>query len=438
MTNMMQHFLDLDREYDMFPSGCAVLCAVSGGADSMCLLHLLVGLGAERGFTVTAAHLNHRHREEESNRDEDFVKAWCGENGVPCVTAALDVPALLAERGGCFEDVARDVRYNFLHRTAAERGCELLATAHNADDNAETLLLHLVRGTGLRGLAGIAPRRDNLVRPLLTTTRAEILVYLETHGVPHIEDSTNALPVHTRNRIRGEVMPLLRSLNPNLIEGMAATARWLRTDNDYLNAQALRACGAARWAEDNLVIKASVVAELPDAVAPRAARRLVEMMGDGKVNLSASHITAIVDLARGDDPSAVAMLPGGLLVQRVYSELLLTTQGDALPPFDPVALTAGKNSIPGTHWTVTLSAVWSGLTARPRQQGDEITLRARGTKTVKKLFIDEKVPRRFRERIPVVADENGVLAVAGFGVNMAHPNFEQTEISFENGKEDYL
>lgn len=435
---ILQHFLEMEREYDMLPARGAVLCATSGGADSMCLLHLLTVLGAERGFSVTAAHLNHRHRGAESDRDEEFVRDWCRQNGVPCIAERLDVPALVAASGRCFEDVARDVRYEFLRRVAAERSCDRLATAHNADDNAETLLLHLIRGSGLRGLTGIAPRRESLIRPLLTTSRTEILGYLAAEGVPHIEDSTNAENVHTRNRVRNEVMPLLRALNPNFIESTAVTTRWLRTDNDYLNAQALRACVEARWAEDNLVIRAKTVASLPDAVAPRAARRLVEMMGDGKVNLSAPHLTAIVDLCRGEDPSAVAMLPDGLLVQRVYEELLLTTQGPALPPLSPTPLSPGVNPIPGTPWTVTLSAAWPGLEARSRRQGDELTLRGRGTKTVKKLFIDEKVPRRVREQVPVVADGDGVLAVAGFGVNTTHPKFSFTEISFENGKEDYL
>ena len=211
----------------------------------------------------------------------------------------------------------------------------------------------------------------------------------------------------------------------------------LRTDNDYLNAQAAAACQNARWAEDDLVIEARYIAQLPAAIAPRAVRRLLEMMGDGSTNCSAAHLKAVVELARGDDPSAVVFLPGGRLAQRVYRELLLTTQSDPLPPFLPTPLALdGETEVEGTPWRVRCrpvrcpdeserkpgalylaqGALEGPLVLRPRQTGDAVTLPGRGgTKTLKKLFIDEKVPRRERERIPVLADGRGVAAVAGFG-----------------------
>ena len=169
------------------------------------------------------------------------------------------------------------------------------------------------------------------MRPLLTTSRAEIVAYLEANGVAHVEDSSNTDEGYARNRIRRQVVPVLRQLNPRLTESAAETMGYLRTDNDYLNAQAAAACQNARWAEDDLVIEARYIAQLPAAIAPRAVRRLLEMMGDGSTNCSAAHLKAVVELARGDDPSAVVFLPGGRLAQRVYRELLLTTQGRPLP-----------------------------------------------------------------------------------------------------------
>ena len=176
------------------------------------------------------------------------------------------------------------------------------------------------------------------MRPLLTTSRAEIVAYLEANGVAHVEDSSNTDEGYARNRIRRQVVPVLRQLNPRLTESAAETMGYLRTDNDYLNAQAAAACQNARWAEDDLVIEARYIAQLPAAIAPRAVRRLLEMMGDGSTNCSAAHLKAVVELARGDDPSAVVFLPGGRLAQRVYRELLLTTQSDPLPPFLPTPL----------------------------------------------------------------------------------------------------
>ena len=436
---MLEQVKALTTEYDMFPRGGKVLCAVSGGADSMCLLHLAWSMAEAGGFQVAAAHYHHGMRGEAADADAAFVEAFCKERDIPFVIERGDVYGQAERLGLGVEETGRRLRYEFLRRTAEELGCNRIATAHNADDNLETLLLHLVRGAGLHGLAGIPPRRGEIVRPLLTTSRSDIEAYLAGHGLTHVEDCTNADESYARNRIRRQVVPVLRQLNPRLTESAAETMGYLRSDNDYLNAQAAAACAHARWAEDDLVIEARYIAQLPAAIAPRAARRMLEMMGDGNTDCSAAHLKAIVDLAAGEDPSAVAFLPHGRLVQRVYKDLLFTTQSEPLPPFSPTPLNLDGETAPeGTSWRcrcwattcpaegepgvlyLAREAVEGELVLRPRQTGDEIALPRRGgTKTVKKLFIDEKVPRRDRERVPVLADGAGVLAVAGFGADQS-------------------
>ena len=446
----------LTTEYDMLPRGGKVLCALSGGADSICLLHLLHSLSADGDFQVYAAHYHHGMRGADADADAAFVEGFCRERNIPCVVERGDVYGEARRRGLGVEETGRLLRYEFLRRTAERLGCNRIATAHNADDNLETLLLHLVRGAGLHGLAGIPPRRGDIVRPLLTTPRAAIEAYLAEHGLGHVEDCTNSDDSYARNRIRHQVVPVLRQLNPRLTESAAETMGYLRADDDYLNAQAAAACRNARWAEDDLVIEARYIAQLPAAIAPRAVRRLLEMMGDGgAVNCSAAHLKAVVGLARGDDPSAVVHLPGGRLAQRVYKELLLTTQSPPLPPFLPTPLALdGETEVAGTPWRVRCrpvrcpdgsdrqpgalylarEALAPPLVLRPRQTGDEISLPRRGgTKSLKKLFIDEKVPRRERERIPVLADGRGVAAVAGFGPDQgrtAQPGQSAYEILF--------
>ena len=429
---MLEQVRALTREYDMLPPGGVVLCAVSGGADSMCMLHLLQNMAEAGGFQVVAAHFNHCLRGAESDRDEAFVRRQCGQWHIPLTVGSGDVAAQAARQGAGLEETARVMRYDFLRKAAEQAGACRIATAHNADDNAETLLLHLIRGTGLQGLTGIPPRRGEIVRPLLTVPRAEITAYLEQWGIECVEDSTNADESYTRNFLRRQVMPLLRACNPRLTEHMGQTIRYLRGDNDYLNAQAYQACQAARWAEDDLVIEAQVIAALPNAVAPRAVRRLLEMMGDGETGCSAAHLNAVVDLCRGDDPSAVVFLPHGRLAQRIYKELLLTTQTDP-GTFSPTVLNLNGETLaagwvitcrPATcpdtqprpdHFFLAAPLVGDGV-VRPRQVGDEIRLPHRpGHKRVKRLMIDAKVPRRERERIPVIADGSGILAVAGFG-----------------------
>ena len=436
---MLEQVKALTTEYDMFPRGGKVLCAVSGGADSMCLLHLAWSMAEAGGFQVAAAHYHHGMRGAAADADAAFVETFCKERNIPCVVERGDVYGQAQRLGLEVEETGRRLRYEFLRRTAEELGCNRIATAHNADDNLETLLLHLVRGAGLHGLAGIPPRRGEIVRPLLTTSRLDIEAYLAEHGLTHVEDCTNADESYARNRIRRQVVPVLRQLNPRLTESAAETMGYLRADNDYLNAQAAAACAHARWAGDDLVIEARYIAQLPAAIAPRAARRMLEMMGDGNADCSAAHLKAIVDLAAGEDPSAVAFLPHGRLVQRVYKDLLFTTQSEPLPPFSPTPLNLDGETAPeGTPWRcrcwattcpaegepgvlyLAREAVEGELVLRPRQTGDEIALPRRGgTKTVKKLFIDEKMPRRDRERVPVLADGAGVLAVAGFGAGQS-------------------
>lgn len=450
---MLETVKALTTEYDMLPRGETILCALSGGADSMCLLHLLTRLGQEEGFTVYAAHYNHHLRGEESERDAAFVAQWCEEHHIPCTIGVGDVADQAAQLGQGVEETARQMRYAFLRETAQALGCSRIATAHNADDNLETLLLHLTRGAGLHGLAGIPPRRGEIVRPLLTTSRAEIKDYLAQHGIAHVEDSTNTDEGYARNKLRSQVVPVLRQLNPRVIERSAETMAYLRADNDFLNAQAAMACSHARWAEDDLVIEARYIADLPTAIAPRAVRRLMELTGDGNTDCSAAHLKAVVELARGDDPSAVVFLPNGRLAQRVYQELLITTQeAPAALETTPLVL-EGETAPAGTGWRCSCHTVTCPLpeerregacylnpetaegipVLRQRKIGDELALPGRDTKTLKKLMIEHKIPRRDRERIPVLADEQGVLAVAGFGPNrvrMASPGQQAWEVVF--------
>ena len=225
-------------QYQMLPQGSTVLCAVSGGKDSMALLSVLQTLAPERNLMIHAAHFNHQLRGEESQRDEDFVSKWCADHNIPLTIGSGDVAQAAQEQGKGIEETARAMRYGFLTETAQEVGAEKIATAHNADDNAETVLLHLVRGTGLDGLGGIPPRRGALIRPLLGCTRAEIEAYLAAEGIPHVEDSSNADPTYARNRIRRDVMPVLRDLNPAFAATLAAALPHLRADRAYLDDKA--------------------------------------------------------------------------------------------------------------------------------------------------------------------------------------------------------
>ena len=217
----------MERWHMLPPSGGVMLVAVSGGRDSVCLLHYLAVM--PRDFTVAAAHLNHGQRPT-AGRDAAFVEELCRELDVPLTVERADVPALARERGVGLEEAGRMARYDFFRRTADRLGAQRIATAHHAADQAETVVLNLVRGTGMQGLAGIPPVRGRIVRPLLETSREEIETYLETHRLSHVEDETNRDTALRRNLLRREVMPRLAELHDGAAANICRTAELLRQE----------------------------------------------------------------------------------------------------------------------------------------------------------------------------------------------------------------
>lgn len=418
------------QENALFAPGQTVVCAVSGGADSVTMLHLLRSLQRELGVMVSAAHFNHRLRGAESDRDEAFVRKLCADWGVPLSVASGDAAARARETGESIEEAARNLRYAFF----ASLG-QSVATAHTADDNLETILLNFLRGTGLTGLGGIPPKRDFLVRPILCCTRQEVLAYLDAHRLPHVEDSTNAADDCVRNRLRHNVLPLLKAENPSLAETALRTAQLLRQDDAFLDTLAESALQAASTGTRTWMC--SVLAARPDAIRTRAVRKILQSIHIPK--LSHAHIEAVDQLLFTDDPSARTSLPNGWEAQREYGRLRLARTADA-DTFAPVPLMPGKTiripelglvirceftknfakNLPSTFTFACrcdMIEPTKGLLVRPRRTGDTIRLPG-GTKTLKKWFIDWKIPAARRGLVPVLADEAGVLAVYGLGQNL--------------------
>ena len=220
----------------LLPRSGVLLCAVSGGADSVYLLHKLRELAGETGYVLECAHFNHCLRGAESDRDEDFVRGLCEALGIRAHFGRGEVAAFAARMGLGEEDAARRLRYAFLEETADKIGAIAIATAHTADDNAETMLLNLARGAGLRGLCGIPERRGRIIRPMLGVTRREVEEYLAERGITHVEDSSNARDDYARNRIRHRAVPALLSVNPEFAQAAGRAAVLLRRDPELRRA----------------------------------------------------------------------------------------------------------------------------------------------------------------------------------------------------------
>ena len=312
----------LDRE---LPRGGRVLCAVSGGLDSMCLLHFLHTRG--EGLTVLAAHFNHQLRGGAADRDEAFVRDWCAGVDIPFVSGSGDVRELAEREGLSVEEAARTLRYAFLEETAAREGCAAILTAHHADDNAETMLLNLLRGTGIRGLAGIPEVRGNILRPFLRITRAELAEYAAAHNIPHVEDETNQLDDAARNVLRHRVLPVLRELNPRAVENMIRTAELALRDEEALTQAAEELLeqgggepGQSAW------LPVSACGGQPPAVLTRAVRMMLERTCGRRKDLTAAHTEAVLELLRSLPGKAVS-LPYGLTARREAEVLRICCTG---------------------------------------------------------------------------------------------------------------
>ena len=408
-----------------------LLCALSGGADSVCLMHLLRRLSGELGFRLEAAHYHHGIRGAEADRDAGFAAALCRDLSVPLHQGRGDVPAYAAARGMGLEEAARELRYAFLGETARSLGRCRIATAHQAEDNAETLLLNLCRGAGLRGICGIPPVREGIIRPLLPVTREEILAYLAEHGLPHVEDSTNALEEGDRNLLRHRVLPVLRELNPEFPRAALAASQLLRQDEEYLCSLAEACLESAP--EGEVRFSCGRLLSAPEPVSSRALRLGAERLG---IRLEQKHVAALLELAAGTGGLARLDLPGGLRASREFDLLRMGRGGELPEPYDILLEPGVWHTIPAMGQRVCRvsagdaanvyekfqifrfknSNICGSIHVRSRKIGDTLRIAGRNCeKTLKKWMIEERIPTLERDSWPVFADDLGVVAVPGLG-----------------------
>lgn len=410
------------------PPGSTVVCAVSGGADSVALLHWLWSNQQTLGITVTAAHYNHCLRGEASDGDEAFVCGLCASWHIPLAVGRGDVAGYSRQSGTSIEEAARQLRYEFL---LAQPG--YIALAHHADDQVETVLLNLLRGTGLKGLCAMEARCGRLVRPLLAVTRQEIEAYLQEHGLPHREDATNTEDDALRNRLRHHVIPLLRQENPNLAGTIGRMTALLHQDEAYLAARTDQLLDAARREHGYDCL---TLAGAEEVLRRRALRRLLEIPKPTQAHVDAAE--ALLGSCQG---SAEIALPGGYLLRRQYGILSLERAGQP-EHFAPVTLHPGESALlpeAGIQVFADFPEILEksadclstfalkcdmmeehpALTIRPRQTGDALR-RSGGQKSIKKWMIDAKLPAHRRGLIPVVSWNGTVLAVYGLGADCLH------------------
>lgn len=413
---MLNKLTSFSREYTMITPGDHIICAVSGGADSMALLWSMYLLKDSLGIRLSAAHFNHHLRGEESDADEVFVREFCDRFEIELYLGGAQVKP--GQKG--LEAAAREARYAFFATLPGK-----IATAHTADDNAETVLLHLVRGTGLKGLGGIAPVRGNIIRPMLTVTRQEVLRFLQEYHIGCRQDSSNDSDQFLRNRLRHQVMPLLKEENPRLAVNLSSMARSLRQDEQLLTDLA----GEGEFPD------VSALRQMHLALRGRVLERFLKE--NGVREPEREHILLLEQLVFSVNPSAKARFPGNVTVTRCYDRLAVAEEAAA--PEAVQIRCPGTTELtqwglrvvctraePGENGRHCFSASPEGtVVIRSRLPGDTIRLSC-GTKKLKKLFIDQKIPASQRSRVAVLADDMGVLGIPGIGVNLDRQGTEFT------------
>jgi tRNA(Ile)-lysidine synthase len=449
----------------------SVVVGVSGGPDSVALLHLICSLSGTPGWTLRphVAHLNHRLRGAESEADASFVADLARSLKLPFTVDSVDV-AMEAEAGGVsVEQAGRDARLAFMERVCLTTGSAAVALGHHGDDNAETVLHRIVRGTGFRGLVGIRPVRPlregshvRLVRPLLPFRRAELEAYLRDRSIAYRQDETNTSDAYTRNRIRNEVLPLLRQrLNPQVDDALIRLAEQAQGLDDFLTETAQRMLESIIISQDGsqVVLHSEGLARKARLVQTQVIREALLRLGVGEADLTYGHLNAVADLAAGQEGSRGIHLPGGVRASRRYARLVLerinegspkadTGAGDAAQPetrisvegitpapgfkleFTADILTADERAISEhlraqarrdrisfEEW-MDADRVAAPLTARSRRPGDRfLPLGMTSQKKLSDFFIDEKIEAGQRDRTVVLWDQLGPVWVVPFRID---------------------
>ncbi len=436
MRDISDKFKAAVTAYRMLSEGDIVVAAISGGADSMVMLHLLNGLRKDLAIEVIVAHLNHNLRGRESLRDLDFVKAAAERLGLRFAGLTLRKGALKAGRIS-LQEAAREKRQRFLLSVAKKYGAKSIALGHTANDQAETMLMRLVKGSSLSGLKGIIPKRAAFIRPLIEVTRAEIEAFAKKNKIKYVVDSSNLTTKYLRNDVRLKLVPYLkRRYNPNIIETLSRTAAVLREEDGFIGSEADKAYSRAILSREEGVVALSreVLLKLHKAV---LARVLLKAAGSLVANpeVYGSHFRSFSDIIKGKDPSASLKLPGRLRVIREYGKVIVTIGKEAAKkPFKEVMLKApGVTRINNGHFNAEVieavpeqiekgesvayfdaAVLGLPLLVRPFMAGDRIApFGMKGHKKVKEIFIDKKIPLRERGSIPLVTSGKEVLWIPG-------------------------
>ena len=440
------------EKYHMLEQGDKVIAGVSGGADSVCLLFMLMELSREMHLQITVIHVHHGLRGESADADAAYVQKLCRELHISCRVVYEDVHRYAHERGLTVEEAGRVVRRNAFEAALYELGADKIALAHHRDDNAETLLWNLCRGTGLKGMGAIAPVRGIWIRPLLCLSRKEIESYLEKREVSYCTDESNFENTYTRNKIRNQVIPFLESnINERASEHMAAAAEQMQLLSQYISAEVekYRKICTKNTENGRLILVKETYEKVPETLKPYVVHEVLCEASGHRKDIEAVHIRLLHELFKKQTGRSI-QLPYGITAYRCYEGIEFASETEeqeieegkvhfrVFPCTDEIR--EAFPQIPYTKW-FDYDIIKNTVKIRHRQPGDYITIDASGrTQKLKQYFINEKIPREERDRIWLAADGSHIMWIIGYRQNQIYQITDKTkrilEMEFDGGKRD--
>ena len=455
---MKDKVLRFIEQKNLIQKNDSILVALSGGPDSVCLLHILLELRDKLGINIAAAHVNHMLRGADADADEGFVQKLCNENNIKCYIKRVDINIIKQEEGLSHELAGRRERYKFFEEICKEGGYNKVAIAHNLNDNVETVFMRVIRGTGLDGLVGIRSKRDNIIRPIMCLSRKEIEDYIEKRSLEACLDKSNLEKEYNRNKVRLDLIPYIsQNFNSDLIKSVNRMTDLLDIDNDYIEEQAQNIFNKYVTIDKKKVRIDLNLTKQHRAIFNRVIRKALMLSANTTTDFENKHINDIYDLFFSDTGKKLNM-PNSIIVEKVYGDIIIYKISDKSKEVNKSI--DGKNSLElndinnkiinygdyiikfnkilkknyreiSNNDLIKLfdyDNIKEGVEIRVRQDGDKFKpLGMKGTKKLKDIFINLKIPRDIRDEIPLVCFDNNIAWIVGYRQSEDFKVTNQTE-----------
>lgn len=437
--DIKERFLKFIKEKNIIQSGDKILVGLSGGPDSVCMLNLLCSIREKEKIEVAAAHINHMLRGEEADKDEEYSKKICESLGVKFFSKRIDINKYALETGKSSELAGREARYDFFNEVINKINFNKIATAHNANDQAETILMRIMRGTGLEGLGGIPVEREGkYIRPILFMRREEVEKYCEENNLnPHI-DATNLERIYSRNKVRLDILPYMKeNFNPNIVETINRMALLLQEDNDFIEREVDKAYKNNCVEREESIFISKKLFEIHSAIIARVIRKALFIINKSNYDMEMKNIEDIIELSKLGTNKKLD-LPKGIYAENIYGDIIIAKKKNIeIKPTDELNLNKEDilhNEVIFDEYIINFQVTndkeikqenndliksfdydkINNIIIRYRKNGDKIVpLGMKGSKKLKDIFIDMKIPKENRDKIPLIQFNDDISWIIG-------------------------